>query len=693
MSVMEPGTEFGGYRIERLLGAGGFCNVYLAEDLRPALRRKVALKVLNPTLSADDKNRERFQRESLLAVELDEHPNIVGVFDAGEQDGQLFIAQRYVDGRDLGKVIEEDGPLTPTRAVEVLFEIAGALDAAHEAGLVHRDVKPRNILIRDRDQRCFLADFGLTKRTASSDSLTGAGEFLGTFAYAAPEQLGGQAVDGRADIYALGCVLFEALTGMAPFTGDIHSMITSHLTKPPPRLSQTRPGLPPAIDEVIDKAMAKEPDDRYQTGHEFAEAARRALLTSGLPPPVVPMPPPPPGPPTVSAPVATPPPPASRVPAPAPAANLLTPAPPGAAPPPSGPGGTSGGRSRLPLVLGGAAVIAALIIGGVVVLSGGDDGGGGSSDDESTATTIDQEAADLAAAEDAADEAFGALPPALAAACDLGDVEENDRGVVANISCEPSQGADEVRVIVFEDDDDVDEAFAEAESAAGEELATDEDCQTARYAVHSWATADDPDGVAGQVACYLDDGGNAGLAWTDANASWTAVARRSDDGDAALYEWWSDLVDRAAPADTEDFPNPAEVQLLTHVPTDLRDSCVRAELRPQETASVQCSPAAGAASVFYNQYPNAQGAAAEYQSLLATAGVDRNTGDENECPFEGTLTVGTETTGRVFCGLQPDGDAFMAWTSRALAVQSEATIAPGATVAEFWDWWTTAGPS
>ncbi|HET9601097.1 MAG TPA: serine/threonine-protein kinase, partial [Acidimicrobiales bacterium] len=543
---MEPGTEFGGYRIERLLGAGGFCNVYLAEDLRPALRRKVALKVLNPTLSADDKNRERFQRESLLAVELDEHPNIVGVFDAGEQDGQLFIAQRYVDGRDLGKVIEEDGPLTPTRAVEVLFQIAGALDAAHEAGLVHRDVKPRNILIRDRDQRCFLADFGLTKRTASSDSLTGAGEFLGTFAYAAPEQLGGQAVDGRADIYALGCVLFESLTGMAPFTGDIHSMITSHLTKPPPRLSQTRPGLPPAIDEVIDKAMAKEPDDRYQTGHEFAEAARRALLTSGLPPPVVPMPPPPPGPPTVSAPVATPPPPASPVPAPAPAANLLTPAPPGAEPRPPGPGGTSGGRSRLPLVLGGAAVIVALIIGGVLVLGGGDDGGGGSSDDESTTTTVDQ----AAAAQDAADEAFGALPPALAAACDLGDVEENDRGVVANISCEPSQGADEVRVIVFEDDDDVDEAFAEAESAAGEELATDEDCETARYAVHSWATADDPDGVAGQVACYLDDSGNAGLAWTDANGSWTAVARRSDDGDAALYEWWADLVDRAAPADT-----------------------------------------------------------------------------------------------------------------------------------------------
>ena len=420
----------------RLLGAGGFCNVYLAEDLRPALRRKVALKVLNPTLSADDKNRERFQRESLLAVELDEHPNIVGVFDAGEQDGQLFIAQRYVDGRDLGKVIEEDGPLKPTRAVEVLFEIAGALDAAHEAGLVHRDVKPRNILIRDRDQRCFLADFGLTKRTASSDSLTGAGEFLGTFAYAAPEQLGGQTVDGRADIYALGCVLFESLTGMAPFTGDIHSMITSHLTKPPPRLSQTRPGLPPAIDEVIDKAMAKSrttatrpatssrkpPGGRCSPAgcpHRWCRCHRRPRAH---PPSRLRWPRHPtgePGPRSGSGGQPSHPGPAWR----------------GAATP--GPGGTSGGRSRLPLVLGGATVIVALIIGGVLVLGGGDDGGGGSSDDESTTTTHRPGGG---GSRDAADEAFGALPPALAAACDLGDVEENDRGVVANISCEPSQG-------------------------------------------------------------------------------------------------------------------------------------------------------------------------------------------------------------------------------------------------------------
>ena len=338
-------------------------------------------------------------------------------------------------------------------------------------------------------------------------------------------------MDGRADIYALGCVLFESLTGMAPFTGDIHSMITSHLTKPPPRLSQTRPRPAPGHRRGHRQGHGQRagrplPDRPRVRG----KAARRALLTSGLPPPVVPMPPPPPGPPTVSAPMATPPPPARPVPAPAPAANLLTPAPPGVEPPPPGPGGTSGGRSRLPLVLGGAAVIVALIIGGVLVLGGGDDGGGGSSDDESTTTTIDQEAA----AQDAADEAFGALPPALAAACDLGDVEENDRGVVANISCEPSQGAEEVQVIVFEDEDDVDEAFAEAESAAGEELATDGDCETACYAVHSWATADDPDGVAGQVACYLDDSGNAGLAWTDANGSWTAVAGPTRRGRRAL---------------------------------------------------------------------------------------------------------------------------------------------------------------
>jgi serine/threonine-protein kinase len=280
MAVMEPGTVFASYRIERLLGSGGFCNVYLAEDARPALKRKVALKVLSAALSSDDKNRERFRRESLLAVELDDHPNIVDVHDAGEHDGQLFIAQRFIDGHDLADELEDNGPLAPARAVEVLSEIGGALDYAHGAGLIHRDVKPRNILIRARDGQCFLGDFGLTKRTTSGNSLTGAGEFLGTFAYAAPEQLGGEQVDGRADLYALGCCLYESLTGSPPFFGDMHTMITSHLTKPAPRASETVVGVPAGLDDVIAKAMAKEPDDRYQSGKAMADAAAAALTAA-----------------------------------------------------------------------------------------------------------------------------------------------------------------------------------------------------------------------------------------------------------------------------------------------------------------------------------------------------------------------------------------------------------------------------
>ncbi len=684
MTVMDDGTEFGGYRIERLLGSGGFCNVYLAEDLRPALKRKVALKVLNPTLSSDEKNRERFQRESLLAVELDDHPNIVGVLDAGEQDGQLFIAQRYIEGRDLGKTIEENGPLTPERAVEVMTEIAGALDAAHEAGLVHRDVKPRNILIRERDNRCFLADFGLTKRTAASDSLTGAGEFLGTFAYAAPEQLGGQAVDGRADIYALGCVLFESLTGAAPFSGDIHSMITSHLTKAPPPVAASVPGLPPAIDAVIQKAMAKEPDDRYQTGAEFAEATRRALLTSGLPPPVaVTTPPPPPPTTTVSAPAFPTPPTPSVDPSPTP--------PPGGTFPPSGPpAATGGGKSKTPLLIGGAVLLVA-VIAGALLLGGGD--GGGDDPPEPTPTTVDEEAVALeeaqAEAEDAFDEVTGALD---VEDCELGEVEADDDGVVAEISCGAQEGADELAITVFDDEGVYDDAYEGAQEPAAQTLDTSGDCATDIYAAHSWTTADEPDGVAGSVACYRDGEGGSGIAWTDNDLQILGVATRNDESDALLYNWWADLVGRSEQTTVDEFPNALERELLTHVPTPFRATCIRAELRPTETASVQCFPPRGASTVFYNQYRTAAASAAVYNNLIDGGGVARDSGESTDCPFEGPLTIDEQESGRVACFLLDDGSERLVWVNRGLAINAEASIADDADLQAFWNWWTTAGP-
>ena len=267
------GTEIAGYRVESLLGRGGMSVVYLAEHVR--LGRRVALKLLAPMLSDDETYRDRFQRESRRAAELD-HPNVVPIFDAGEVDGQLFIAMRYIEGCDLKTLIRREGSLGIGRTLFILEQAADGLDAAHERNLIHRDVKPGNILIAEPSEQVYLTDFGVVKHTASK-GLTRTGFFIGTVDYAAPEQIEGLPVDARTDVYALGCVLYECLVGKAPFDRDAEiNVMHAHLIDAPPLLTASRPDLPKALNRVLASALAKSKDDRYDTCGQLIEAARVA---------------------------------------------------------------------------------------------------------------------------------------------------------------------------------------------------------------------------------------------------------------------------------------------------------------------------------------------------------------------------------------------------------------------------------
>jgi YVTN family beta-propeller protein len=283
----QVGTEVPGYRIESLIGRGGMGVVYLAEDLH--LRRRVALKVLAPELAKDEKFRERFVRESQLAASLD-HPNIIPIFEAKEAGPSLYIAMRYVPGVDLKTLIAQEGPLPPERTISILRQAASALDAAHAEGLIHRDVKPGNILITPRTEsggtdRVFLSDFGLTKRASSDSGITATGQFVGTLDYAAPEQFEGKPLDARTDVYSLGCVLYECLTGAAPFHRDQDAAVMyAHLTAARPKVTDRRPDLSKDIDRVVARAMARRPEDRYGSAGELVDAAREAMRVARIAP-------------------------------------------------------------------------------------------------------------------------------------------------------------------------------------------------------------------------------------------------------------------------------------------------------------------------------------------------------------------------------------------------------------------------
>jgi tRNA A-37 threonylcarbamoyl transferase component Bud32 len=272
------GRVVAGYRIEERIGRGGMGVVYRAEHLN--LRRRAAIKLIAPELAESGGFHERFSREARIAAAL-QHPNIVTIYDAGDVDGLLYIAMQYIEGSDLAAVLRTQGRLPPYRALDVCRQVGSALDAAHALGLIHRDVKPANVLIEGRT--AFLTDFGLTKHLDSNQpQLTRAGDVVGTIHYVAPEQIEGDRVDARSDVYSLGCVLYHALSGEVPFARDSDvAVIYAHLSEPPPRITSARPELPGPLDAVLGKALEKSPERRFQTCADLVSAARAVIDAAG----------------------------------------------------------------------------------------------------------------------------------------------------------------------------------------------------------------------------------------------------------------------------------------------------------------------------------------------------------------------------------------------------------------------------
>jgi ABC-type transport system substrate-binding protein/predicted Ser/Thr protein kinase len=274
------GSVLAGYRVLELIGEGSGGTVYLVES--EATGRPAALKVLAAELAHDERFRRRFLRESTIAADL-RHPHVVLMLDFGEADGNLFLAMEHIDGEDLRERLARSGPLEPTEALRLVEQVGAALDEAHARGLVHRDVKPANILL-DRDGEAFLSDFGLAKHASSASSLTGDHAFVGTIAYVAPEQIRGEEIDGRADVYSLGCVLYEALAGHPPFDRETElAVVFAHLHEPTPRITDVRAELPAGMDHVLRKATAKDPEERYPSCGALVEAARSALAGERAP--------------------------------------------------------------------------------------------------------------------------------------------------------------------------------------------------------------------------------------------------------------------------------------------------------------------------------------------------------------------------------------------------------------------------
>jgi serine/threonine protein kinase len=282
---LSVGSVFAGYRIDGLISRGGMGVLHRATQL--SLDRTVGLKLIAPEFADDRLFRERFKREARLAAQI-EHPNVLPIYEAGEWEGQLFLSMRYVEGTDLRELIASEGRLHPRHAAPIVAQVASALDAAHERDLVHRDVKPANVLIEDRavSPHAYLTDFGLSKLTSSATGLTKTGRWVGTLDYAAPEQVQAGRTDARTDVYALGCVLYEVLTGQVPFprARDV-AKVVAHVSELPAPISETAPDCPEGarLTAIVNRAMAKDPADRYSSAGAMADALTETVATTPLP--------------------------------------------------------------------------------------------------------------------------------------------------------------------------------------------------------------------------------------------------------------------------------------------------------------------------------------------------------------------------------------------------------------------------
>ncbi|MCA1672278.1 MAG: serine/threonine protein kinase, partial [Actinobacteria bacterium] len=495
------------YRIERLLGQGSMGVVYLAEDVR--MQRKVALKVLAPALADDQLFRRRFNHESRRAAQLN-HPNVVAVYEAGETDGLYYIAMHYVDGGDLGKLLEAGGPLSLERATSFIAQIAAALDAVHAEGLVHRDVKPANILISGREgqEHCCLGDFSITKHLSSGTNLTVTGQFIGTLDYIAPEQIEGKSVDGRADLYALGCVLYQCLTGTVPFKRDgTVALLWAHVHDQPPPVTTHRPDLPPEIDRVVAQAMAKQPEDRYGTCGELVLALRAAAIGQAFD-----------GSGTVTPSVL-----ATNRPIPQPGLSGMTSTYALPRRPPARVAAPSLQRRRWPLIIGTALV---LVLVGVLSFVGGSFLKARFPNDAETAL-------------------LAVVPQALQQSCERDDAEEGTANVKASLVCASEQGANQVVFKKFTSPKALDSAYKRAVNSSGVKRDTG-NCVVADQAEHAYTS--NTGRLSGRVLCYHERGSSY-IMWTESeHRSPTLISARRNDRDYAhLRDWWAGVIDRQVP--------------------------------------------------------------------------------------------------------------------------------------------------